>query len=546
MHPYSSWARLAVAATLATAPAMSAQQHPVGHPAAGMVRLYTTLGSHHYAITTRNPKAQQYFDQGLRLVWAFNHAEAIRSFAAAERADPTCAMCAWGTAFALGPHINAGMDSAAGDAAWKAIQRARRNVSRVSPRERALVTALEQRYAKVPPADRVRLDSAWARAIGEVAERHRDDLEAQVLHADALMNLAPWNYWEAAGGPRPGTAILLARLERVLRLDPRHPGACHLFIHAVEARDPARALPCAERLATVMPGAGHLVHMPGHIYIRVGRYADAIRANEHALHADAELFEGPGVARRGLYPNGYHPHNTHFLTFAASMAGMSRLAIEKARETSRQLGPQAVKDAPWIESVTPILPITLVTFGKWREILAAPAPSNELPFQAGMTWYARGVAHAALGDEAAASRDLARLRAVTASYATNDLGTALRIAVKALEGEIALRCGEAAEAIAHFREAVRLEDGMTYNEPPTWYYPMRQSLGVALLAANRPGEAERAYREDLKRFPANGWSLFGLAQSLERQGRGSEARAVKAEFARAWAGADILLTASRL
>ncbi|MBC7896301.1 MAG: hypothetical protein H7066_12875 [Cytophagaceae bacterium] len=545
MHPYMPWAKLALAAALAAAPALHAQQPRAEQPVAGDVRLYTTLGSHHYAITTTNPKAQQYFDQGLRLVWAFNHAEAIRSFAAAERADSTCAMCAWGTAFALGPHINAGMDSVDGDAAWKAIQRARRHMSRVSPRERALVLAVEQRYAKVPPVNRVRLDSAWARAIGDVADRNRDDLEAQVLHADALMNLSPWNYWDASGAARPGTAVLLARLERVLRLDPGHPGACHLFIHALEARDPARALPCAERLATAMPGAGHLVHMPGHIYIRVGRYADAIRVNEHAVHADAELFEGPGVARRGLYLNGYHPHNFHFLSFAASMAGMSRLAIDNARETSRRLGPEAVKDAPWVESVTPILPVTLVTFGKWREILAAPAPSTESTFQVGMTWYARGVAHAALGEEAAARRDLARVREAAAAYTAGDNGTALRIAVQALEGEIALRCGEAEAAIPHFREAARLEDGLTYNEPPTWYYPIRHSLGVALLAAKRPVEAERIYREDLKRFPGNGWSLLGLTQSLERQGREAEARKVRAEFKRAWKDADVILPASR-
>jgi tetratricopeptide (TPR) repeat protein len=313
----------------------------------------------------------------------------------------------------------------------------------------------------------------------------------------------------------------------------------------VEARDPARALPCAERLAALMPGAGHLVHMPGHIYIRVGRYADAIALNEHAVHADAELLEGPGVARRGAYPNGYHPHNYHFLSFGASMAGMSAKAIEAARETAKRLSVDAVKAVPWMESVTPIVPTTLVTFGRWKEILAQPLPGDSLPFLAGMTWYARGVAHAALGDETAALGDLERLRGIAATYPVSDYGTALRIAVKALQGEIALRGKRPTDAIRHFSEAVKLEDGLTYNEPPTWYYPIRQSLGLALLADRRPGEAERVYREDLERFPRNGWSLFGLVKSLERQGKTAEARRARAELEAAWKNADVTLTGSR-
>ena len=541
-------ALLVVAASLVAATPLQAQQHRHSGNGASPVRvpLYTNLGSHHYAITTRNPQAQRYFDQGIRLSWAFNHAEAIRSFAEGERIDSSCAMCAWGIAFASGPNINAAMDSAAGVRAFQAIQRARKRAAGVSVRERALIDALAGRYASIPVGDRARLDSVWARAMKNVADRFGDDQETQVLYADAVMNLSPWNYWNADKTPRPQTTELVGRLERVLADNPNHPGACHMFIHAVEATQPARALPCAERLASLMPGAGHIVHMPGHIYIRVGRYRDAIRLNEHAVHADAELLEGPGVARRGIYANGLYPHNYHFLSFAASMSGMSRTAIDAARETAKRLGVEAVKAVPWVESVTPIVQVTLVTFGRWEEILAEPEPTDSIAFLKGMTWYARGVAHAALGDAVAAARALQRLRDVAASYPATDNGTALNIAVHALQGEIALRGKRPQDAVAHFRDAVRLEDGLTYNEPPTWYYPIRHSLGVALLAANQAKEAERVYREDLERFPRNGWSLFGLAQALERQGNASDARRVRAEFESVWQEADVRLTGSRM
>jgi tetratricopeptide (TPR) repeat protein len=537
----------AVLVALGLPAALPAQQHSHATTAPAAVQLYDNLGSHHYAVTARNPLAQRYFDQGLRLAWAFNHGEAVRAFEEAERQDSSCAMCAWGVAYALGPNINMGMDSASGVKAWRAISRARSGAGKVSPRERALIEALAARYAPVPPADRAALDSAWARKIGAAADRVPEDAEIQVIHADAIMNLSPWNYWTTAGAPRAGTAMILSRLERVLAANPNHPGACHLFIHAVEANEPARALPCAERLAALMPGAGHLVHMPGHIYIRVGRYEDAIRVNEHAVHADGSLLEGPGVARRGVYANGYYPHNYHFLSFAASMLGMGNTAIQAARETAKRLDRSAVEAVPWVESVTPILPVTLVTFGKWKEILAAPEPAADaMPFQAAMTWYARGVAHAATASAPEARRALEQVRRIAAKYPKNDNGTALQIAIHALQGEIALRCGTAADAVRHFREAAKLEDALTYNEPPTWYYPIRHSLGAALLATGEAVEAERVYREDLKRFPDNGWSLFGLAQSLERQGRTREAAQARRAFDKAWKKADIKLTSSRL
>ncbi|MGQ0714441.1 MAG: tetratricopeptide repeat protein [Gemmatimonadaceae bacterium] len=533
-------------ATLSVANGSALAQHRhASATAADPVPLYGNLGRHQYEITTANPQAQRYFNQGLRLVWAFNHAEAIRSFEEAERLDPSCAMCAWGVAFAYGPNINAGMDEASGLRAGEAIQRALDKGTHVTTRERALIDALATRYIGERPDQRAVLDSTWAVRIWAVADDFPDDQEAQVLYADALMNLSPWNYWTADGMPRRLTPEIIQRLERVLAVNPDHPGACHLYIHAVEARHPERALACAERLASLMPGAGHIVHMPGHIYIRVGRYADAITLNEHAVHADEAMLEGPGVARRGAYPNGYYPHNYHFLSFAASMTGMSEKAIGAARETANRLSVAAVKAVPWMESVTPVVQTTLVTFGRWKEILAEPLPGDSIPFLAAMTWYARGVAHAALGDEAAAVRDLERVRVMATAYPVSDNGTALRIAVKALEGEIALRGKRPKDAIGHFRAAVQLEDGLTYTEPPTWYSPMRHSLGVALLADRQFGEAERVYREDLERFPRNGWSLFGLAQALERQGKAAEARRARAMFAEAWKDADVKLIGSR-
>ena len=539
---------LVVLLLVSSAAPVAAQQHAHPAPVAAIPRdsarvpLYDNLGRHHYAVTTSVPLAQRYFDQGLRLTWGFNHAEAIRAFEEGERLDSACAMCAWGTAYALGPNINAGMDSAAGVRARRAVERAKVAARGATPRERALIEALAARYAPVPPADRAALDSAFAARMAEVASRFADDAETQVIHADALMNLSPWNYWTADGGARPATPLILQRLEGVLAANADHPGACHLFIHAVEAKHPRRALPCAERLAALMPGAGHVVHMPGHIYVRVGRYADAIAANLHALHSDGELMEGRGVARRGTYPNGYHPHNWHFLAFAATMAGNSRTAIDAARKTVERLDPVVV---PWVEPVLPLVPLTLSTFGRWREVLAEPLPTNAPASQVALTWYARGVAHAALGRTGEAASALREARRAAARVPAGETAIAARVAVRALEGEIALRGGDPRSAVRHFTDAVAVEDSLAYNEPPTWYYPVRQSLGQALLAAGRPAEAERVYREDLELFPENGWSLFGLARALDAQRKEGEASEVRQRFAKAWKGADVKLTGSR-
>ncbi len=542
IRPWLSGLLIAAGALTQNASAQMLSRPRTDAPA---VPLNPSLGAHSYRVTVSLPLAQNYFDQGLRWLWAFNHAEAIRAFREGERLDPSCAMCAWGIAFASGPNINAAMDAPGLDTARAAIARARKLVSSVSARERRLIEALAARYASTDANARAQLDTAYALAMKNVVAADPEDDEARTLYADALMNLSPWNYWNADGSPRSDTPVLLAELEGVLERNKDHPGACHLFIHAVESRDPARGVPCAERLAATMPGAGHLVHMPGHVYIRVGRYADALRVNEHAVHADESFFEGANLSRRGFYGSSYYPHNYHFLSFAASMMGASAVAIDNAWRAVRAVDVDVALQNPWIEAITPVGFQTLVTFGRWNDILGTPLPNARLRLATGMAHYARGVAFSAKGRWAQARASLDSVAAIADAFAAGENKLALLIAERALAGEIALRRGAAADAIREFREAVALEDRLAYSEPPTWYYPMRQSLGKALLTAGRYREAERIYREDLARFPENGWSLYGLYRALSLQGRRVPAAAVKRRFVAAWAGADVQLAASR-
>jgi tetratricopeptide (TPR) repeat protein len=525
-------------ALLGIAVPAAAQRAPAGPP------LYDNLGDLHYAVTAK-PLAQKYFDQGLRLLYAFNHEEAVRSFREGERLDPHCAMCAWGEAYALGPNINAPMDSASGLRAQEAVRRAQKQAAGVSARERDFIEALARRYASNAAADRARQDTAYARAMGTVAAKYPDDAEAQVLSAEALMDLSPWHYWNADGSPRPDTKTILARLEGVVAKQPNHPGACHFYIHAVEAKYPERAVPCAERLAATMPGAGHLVHMPAHIYIRVGRWADAIEANQHAVHADHSLMDANRLDRGGMYGQGYVPHNYHFLGFAATMAGQSRTAIEAARASAQAIAPQAAAAFPSIQWTLTAPYTTLVSFGRWDEILAEPLPDASLRYATAMAYYARGVAFAKQGRPVEARAALDTVRAIESSVPEDDFRKALRIAALTLEGETALSAGDAAKAVMLFGRAVAIEDGLGYMEPPTWYYPVRHSLGRALLEAKRPAEAERAYREDLARFPNNGWSLTGLALALDAQGKKADAAATRKRLAESWRNADVKVVASR-
>lgn len=511
-------------------------------PAPGdTVPLYTNLGSHHYGITTAVPRAQQYFDQGLRLYYAFNHAEAIRSFREAQRLDPTCAMCAWGEALAWGPNINMPMDSAAGAAAHEAVARARGVQGNATPVEQALIAALSRRYLPVPPADRAALDSAYARAMGEVARTFPADPEAAVLYAEALMDLRPWNYWTAAGEPQPGMGEAISALERVQNGDPQHPGACHFYIHAVEAVHPERAVACAERLAGLMPGAGHLVHMPGHIYIRVGRYLDAIRANEHAVHADEQYIrdQRPGA---GMYTLGYYPHNFDFLAFAAAMAGRRAQAIEAADHLAALAAPSMGEPGMAFTQHHATRPLQLrIRFERWEEILAASAPAAEHRHARAMWHYARGRALAATGRVADARSDLEALRAAVEDprlqgvrLEFNESPAILRVAAEVLAGHMAAATRDFPAAIRHLERAAELEDALGYGEPPDWTIPVRQDLGAVLLAAGRLAEAEQAFRKDLSRFPKNGWSLRGLADALEAQGLAAEARDARRALRRAW------------
>jgi tetratricopeptide (TPR) repeat protein len=503
-------------------------------PAGAVPPLYGDLGTHHYPISTAVSRAQQYFDQGLRLTYAFNHAEAIRAFEEAARADPSCAICHWGVALALGPNINAPMDSAAGVAAYAAIGRARALADGASPVERTLIDALAVRYAEVPPAERAALDSAYAAAMGEVARRFPDDLDVRTLYAEARMDLRPWDYWTRDGTPHPGIAEVVADLEAVIAANPDHPGACHFYIHAVEAAHPERAVPCAERLARLMPGAGHLVHMPAHIYIRVGRWADAISANRHAVHTDQRYIADQRP--EGVYPLAYYPHNHHFLSFAAAMIGRDVEAIRAARGVSAAVPVEVALQVPEVEPLVPYLHLTLVTFGRWDEVLAEPVPPAELRYATAMVAYARGVAHAAREEWGPARASLDTVAAIAAGVDDPVAGPVLRIAEHALAGEIEARGGRLSAARTHFRAAMALEDELLYMEPPHWYYPVRHSLAAVELRAGNAAAAERLYREDLRRFPLNGWSLFGLAESLRAQGKAAEEAEVRRDFARVWEG----------
>jgi tetratricopeptide (TPR) repeat protein len=549
---------------LAAAPPAHGQDHGEGdHRHAGgedhgsahdAVPLYDDLGRYHHAISTQVPEAQAYFDQGIRLTYAFNYEEAIRSYQEAARLDPGCAMCWWGIAWAYGPNINAARDSAGGAKAQAAIVEARRHLDHASEKERAYIEAMALRYGADPLSDWGMRDSAYSAAALELARRYPGDDDAQVIAGEALMMLSPWDYWYEDGSPKPGTETILDLLRPVTENNLQHAGACHFYIHAVEKAHPQRAVPCAERIAGLMPGAGHVVHMPAHVYIRVGRYADAIEANEHAIHADEDFFaEGmPGVT---VYTVALHPHNYHFLSYAAGMAGKRSLALESARHleatTDRDMMRQPGLGALQHYMVTPFR--VMVRFGMWNEILAEPAPPRDLPYAIGTWHYARGMAFARTGRPDDATQELAGLRAALADpglesvsvWDLNSGGALLQVADRVLAGEIAAAQGDYDRAIAILQEGVRLETDLTYDEPPPWHLPVRNVLGAVLLEAGLAAEAEATYRVALDRFPENGWALFGLIQSLEAQGKVEEAAATRPRLQQAWHAADVELTGSR-
>ncbi|MES2524817.1 MAG: tetratricopeptide repeat protein [Gemmatimonadota bacterium] len=497
---------------------------------ADQARVIPGLGNYRRRIGNATPQAQAWFNQGLQLAYAFNHAEALLSFREAARLDPRCAMCEWGIAYVLGPNINAPMDTAAYAAAHAAVTRARGLVRDGNVFEGQLIKALSERYTPSAPAGgRAALDSAYASAMREVAARWRDDADAATLHAESVMLLSPWTYWSADAKPLPGTPQLLSSLERAMRIDRKHPGACHYFIHAVEAAFPERALPCAERLAALMPGAGHIVHMPGHIYLRVGRYNDAIKANEHAVHAD-EAYLADAGARAGFYAVAYYPHNLHFLGFAATMAGRTSDALKAARLAATRIPADAAEGAPELQLLVAYPHLTLTAFGRWDEAAREPLPAPALRVATALAWYGRGVAAARTGHPAAASAALDTVRTIGSTEARYPVAPVLTIARLVLESEIAAATGQRAVGIERLKAAVLVEDSLTYMEPPYWSQPVRQLLGSALVAAGRPAEAEGHFRADLRRFPDNVWSLSGLAQSLVASGKVKEAEEVRSRL----------------
>jgi hypothetical protein len=456
-------------------------------------------------------------------------------------------MCHWGIALALGPNINASMDSTLEKQAFDEAVAAEGLSSRLTEPERYYIAAVKRRYSPSAGANRASLDSTYANAMREVADRFPNDPDAAALFAESMLDLSPWDNWTPAGDPKPGTQEIVATLERGIAFAPNHPGLCHFYIHTVEASlTPERALPCAERLGALMPGAGHLVHMPAHIYLRVGRYAEATMANEHAAHTD-EIFLADRQAQ-GAYPF-YYAHNLDFLRAATMMEGRSAEAIKASQDLAAKIPEQMALSSPSLQIFTTGYLGALARFGKWNEILALPAPARGLLYGRPFWHYARGLALAGTGRFAEATAESDSVAAAAAALPADfALGfhngkSLLGIAQHTLLGEIALRQGRATEAVPHLEEAVRLQDALRYDEPTPWYYPVRQSLGAALLAAGRAGDAERVFTEDLRRNPNNGWSLYGLSASLKAQGRDdSDAHR---RFAAAWARSDVQLTSSR-
>ena len=466
-------------------------------------------------------------------------------------------MCYWGVAFALGPNINAPITEDAARDAFQAIEDARKRAGGVSERERAYVEALAKRYASDPKAERALLDSAYATAMRDVANRFPDDLDAATLFAQSLMDTSPWNYWNIDGTPRAFTNEVLGTLESVLSKQPDHLGAIHLYIHAVEASpNPRRAEPYADKLAALAPGAGHLVHMPAHIYLRVGRYADASAANRQAIKADEEYFAGEAAADNMTYQIAYVPHNPHFLVTSASMEGRGADALKAADDVRGRMHGDMLRDQSMggmVQHMSLAPLFVKIRFAKWSDVLAEPAPPPDLPFMTAMWHAARGLAHAAQQRPEDARTELAALATLTDDESlktlfvssVNTAANIVGIATEVLSGEIAASERRAALAAKHFAAAVRLEDALIYMEPPDWPIPVRQLQGAALLQVGRLKDAEAAFRGDLRKFPANGWSLSGLATSLERQGRTPEAAEIKRRFNEQWRNADTALVAAK-
>ncbi len=516
------------------------------------IPLYPDLAASPFRVTTR-PEVQSYFSQGLLLTYGFNHAGAVRSFREAQRLAPDCAMCWWGEAVALGPNINAAMDERDRAAALAAIDRAMTLREQASPREKALIEAVARRYSRDPAADQAMLDAAYADAMAAVARRFPEDNDIAVLAAEAAMDTTPWNYWEADQRTpigRIGEAIRL--VETVLRRDPAHVQAAHLYIHLMEASDPGRAEAAADRLSSSLtPSAGHLVHMPGHIYARRGRYADSIRVNVAAVRADEAFIRA--TDDQSLLRYGYYPHNIHFIVTSAQMAGDMTTAIEEARRLRMVLDPATSARIAWVQLIDAAPYLAFAQFAEPEAILALPPPDQRLLYAVAMRHYARAIAHAQLRDRRNFDRELAeiaRLKASNAFTAMIEQGVPvpdlLALAEAVARGRLAAAQRRYGEAAIHYRAAITIEGSLPYQEPSLWYYPVSQSLGAALFQDGRYAEAVEAFRAALVQMPNNGWALYGLMRSEGARGHIMEAAAARQALAKAWLGKQRWLRMDRL
>ncbi|HTT98834.1 MAG TPA: hypothetical protein VMF58_12350 [Rhizomicrobium sp.] len=525
-----------------------------GQPEKQGAPLFDGYGDHTHKITTSNPKTQAYFDQGVRLLFAFNHAEAIRSFREGARLDPDCAMCWWGVAFALGPNINLPMQPDAVAPAWAALEMARSLEPKASKEEAAWIEALAARYAEAPPQDRHPLDEAFASAMGKVWDDYPDDLEAGVFYSEAMMDTQPWDYWQADGKtPRSHGGEIVDTLESILKKEPLHPGALHLYIHAVEASTtPERAEAAADKLEPLMPAAGHIVHMPSHIYFRVGRYEDAVKVNSLAALKDEAYIAA--CKAQGFYPLAYYSHNIHFLWTSSEMMGRYKAAKDAALRVIKvsDAGMPMAAGLPPVQLYRFVPVVTDLRFGRWDAVLKAKMPPADLKLTTAIYLYARGFAYANNHDFKHATAERAKLAKMIANreFAAIDTfgtpGTQMaELGVTLVDGEVARLKGDLPKALAAFKQANDLYEAIPYTEPDYWHEPVSHIYGAALLQAHRPAEAEAVYRHSLEDHRIDGWALFGLEQALKAQHKTAEAKTVQAEFDKAWSMADVKLASSR-
>ena len=525
------------------------------HELAAKEPLYDGLGSYSRKVTTKSAEAQRYFDQGLGFLQGFNHCAAIRAFQQAAELDPQCAMAHWGVALACGPHINAmAVPPAAAELAWKELGLAQKNAGNAHPIEQALIDALAKRYASPQPEDRSGLVRAYADAMREVWKKYPEDPDVGALFAEAMINLRPWDQWTPDGKPQPGTDEIIATLDAVLKLNPDHPLANHLYIHAVEASpNPERAIAAADRLRNLQPGLAHNVHMPSHIDIRTGQWLKAVDCNAKAVEADERYRRIFGPPKGFL--NVYIAHNRHMLAYAAMMTGQREMAMKHIRAMVAGIPPDFLKENALQAEGNVAMPLeVMVRFGLWDQILAEPEKyTDKMWFTRAFHHAARAIAYAAKGDTAKARKaqsvflERAKLVPKEDFVSNNSCEALLGVIVPMVEGEILVAEGKVESGIEQLRAAIQKEDALKYDEPPGWLIPVRHSLGAVLMKQKRFAEAEQVYRDDLARLPENGWSLLGLAESLRKQNKNADEIAqTQTKFKKVWAKADLNITSSCL